>query len=275
MKIAVLLTCFNRREQSLRCLSSLFSIIQKCDIYLVDDGSTDGTFDAIRANFPQVKLIKGDGSLFWNRGMHLAWENAATSDYDFYIWLNDDVVLYRYFLQELLECELNTGEPAIISGIIENESKDEILYGGSSKDRKLIKPNGEIQEITYLNGNVVLISRQVFKLLGNLDPVYHHDLGDVDYGLRALARNIKVLSTRRPIAYGEKNYICRERLNGANIIGRFKRLYSPLGSSPKINYYFRKRHKSTGNAIGYYIFQHLLNIIPDNVNFYIFGKKYQ
>lgn len=64
MKIAVLLTCFNRKNKTLACLKSLFGIIPNCHVYLVDDKSTDGTSEAIKQNFPQVKIIKGDGNLF-------------------------------------------------------------------------------------------------------------------------------------------------------------------------------------------------------------------
>jgi GT2 family glycosyltransferase len=275
MKIAVLLTCFNRREKSLTCLGSLLSIVPDCDIYLVDDGSTDNTAEAIKAQFPQVKVIAGDGNLFWNRGMCLAWKEAAKKDYDYYLWLNDDVVLYDGFLQELLECQSEADHKAVISGIIESQDKQEVLYGGTDMNRRLIQPNGKMQQITNLNGNVVLVPRSVYQQLGTLDPFFHHDLGDVDYGFRAAAKGIPVLSTRAAVAYGEKNHICRERLNNTTMERRFKRLYSPLGSNPNINFYFRKKHKSVFNAVGYYVFQHLLNVVPDKVNSTIFGTKYQ
>ena len=42
-KIAAILTCHNRKEKTLACLHSLFSIISTIDVFLVDDGSTDGT----------------------------------------------------------------------------------------------------------------------------------------------------------------------------------------------------------------------------------------
>ena len=275
MEIAVLLTCFNRREKTVKCLTSLISICPDCDIYLVDDGSTDGSTEVINNQFPDVKVFRGDGKLFWNRGMCLAWKEAAKSDYDFYLWLNDDVVLYDDFLQELLECQSEVNNKAVISGIIESHDKQEILYGGTDIARRLIQPNGKMQKITNLNGNVVLVPREVYQILGTLDPFYHHDLGDVDYGFRAASKGIPVYSTRKPVAYGEKNHICRERLNNTTLKRRFKRLYSPLGSNPNINFYFRKQHKSIFNAIGYYVFQHLLNVIPDKLNQQIFGTKYQ
>ena len=75
--IAVLITCHNRKDTTLSCLGRLFSIRKDIDVYCVDDNSTDGTADAIRENFPQVNLIRGDGNLFWCRGMR----KASTSIY--------------------------------------------------------------------------------------------------------------------------------------------------------------------------------------------------
>ena len=43
MKIAVLLTSFNRKEKTKECLQSLYKILSELDVYLVDDNSTDGT----------------------------------------------------------------------------------------------------------------------------------------------------------------------------------------------------------------------------------------
>ena len=274
-KTAVLLTCFNRKYITLRCLERLFQFDQKFDVYLVDDGSTDGTFEAISKEFPAVTIITGSGNLFWNRGMHLAWEEASKKDYDFYIWLNDDVVLYKNAFKEVLECSKSQNNEAIISGIIETHDKSRVIYGGHDKNKKVIVPNGEMKSITFMNGNFVLVPKWVFEKLGNLDFVYHHDLGDVDYGLRAAKKNIKVLSTRIPIGSGDTNSICRVRLNRSNLQKRFKRLYSPLGSNPNVVFYFRKKHFGYTNAILYYLFVHFINVIPDTLNTILFKKKYQ
>lgn len=68
MKIAAILTCYNRKEKTFQCLASLFEIIPTCKVYLVDDNSTDGTSTLIHQKFPQVYLIQGNGNLFWSRG---------------------------------------------------------------------------------------------------------------------------------------------------------------------------------------------------------------
>ncbi|WKN32546.1 glycosyltransferase family 2 protein [Porifericola rhodea] len=273
-KIAILLTCFNRKDKTLTCLNALYQFDLNFDVFLVDDGSTDGTSDAIKKRFPKVNIISGSGNLFWSRGMRLAWEVASKHNYTFYIWLNDDVFLYPNAFRELLECSKIQNDRAIISGIIESES-GEVLYGGFSENREIISANNELNPIRSLNGNAVLVPQFVFDRIGLFDNVFHHDLGDVDYGLRALSNGIKVLSTRVAIAQGEKNLICRERLNNSTLSQRLKKLYSPLGSNPNINFYFRKKHKSVLNAIAYYLFQHFLNIIPDSLNKILFKNKYQ
>jgi GT2 family glycosyltransferase len=273
-KIAVLLTCFNRQSKTLMCLEHLFNIAPNVDVYLVDDNSTDGTSEAVKTKFPKVQLIKGNGNLFWNRGMHLAWETAAKNEYDFFIWLNDDVELYPNCFDELFACSDIKNHLAIISGLIELKDTGEIIYGGTDNAKRLIHPNGELNPITNMNGNVVLVPKKVFKVLGNLDPVFHHDLGDVDYGLSANEKNIGVFSTRKSVAAGDRNDICRVRLNNANILKRFKRLYSPLGSNPRINFYFRRKHYGLMNAATYYFFLHFLNILPDYLNTLIFKQRY-
>src|ERR1039458_788534 len=79
--IAVLITCHNRQPRTLKCLDILLKqdlpTGLRLDIYLVDDGSSDGTSDAVREAFPEVHVIPGDGSLFWSGGMCVAWQYAA------------------------------------------------------------------------------------------------------------------------------------------------------------------------------------------------------
>lgn len=80
-RIAVLLTCHNRREKTLTCLQSLYECQLPdnfdLDVTLVDDGSTDDTTRSVKENFPNITIIHGNGHLFWNRGMYLAWNNAS------------------------------------------------------------------------------------------------------------------------------------------------------------------------------------------------------
>jgi GT2 family glycosyltransferase len=167
-----------------------------------------------------------------------------------------------------------TSQKAIISGIIE-ESNGKVIYGGSDDKGKIIEPNGSLNPIENLNGNVVLIPKYVFKKIGKLDPYYHHDLGDVDYGFRAIKIGIGVYTTRSSVGIGLKNEFCRVRFNNSNIVQRFKRLYSPLGCNPKYIFYFKRKKYGFFNASIYFLFLHLLNLIPDSINKLLFGNRYR
>ena len=76
-RIAVLMACHNRVVTTLCCLERLFNNnLADIDVWLVDDGSSDGTETRVRERFPSVNVIKGTGNLYWARGMRLAWEKA-------------------------------------------------------------------------------------------------------------------------------------------------------------------------------------------------------
>src|SRR4051812_3286751 len=108
-RIAVLLTCYNRKTKTLAFLDSLLCQYAlkalQVDVYLLDDGSTDGTSAAVAQKYPAVKIVAGTGSLFWAGGMRAIWQHAmAQNTYDLFWLFNDDVVLFDDAIDNLLKC---------------------------------------------------------------------------------------------------------------------------------------------------------------------------
>ena len=267
--IAVLLTCHNRKETTRTCLKRLFEIRADIDVFCVDDSSTDGTAQMITNEFPQVTLIEGDGNLFWSRGMRLAWVTAREKkEYDFYFWLNDDLELYANAFDELLECSHLEKDQAVITGLVEEETSHKAIYGGSDAAKRLIAANGKLNEVTFLNGNFVIVPRYVFENIGFLDKHFHHDLGDVDYGLTAKEHGMHVYTSRCYIGSTDvalRSKHMRIRMSNVDIVKRFKRLYSPLGSNPFITFYFKRKHQGIFAAFAYFLYLHFINLLPDFV----------
>lgn len=199
-RIAVLLTCHNRREKTLACLAALFAnelpAGNSLHVFLVDDGCTDGTAEAVREQFPQVEILEGDGALYWNGGMRLAFGKALQIGYGYYLWLNDDTVLFSDAIVRLLitadtRCERN-GKVAIVVGTTVDPQTKEVTYGGRRKitwlrplQFALVTPKDESVACDTINGNCVLIPAAVAEKVGNLDAAFKHTMGDLDYGLRA------------------------------------------------------------------------------------------
>ena len=248
--IAVLLTVFNRKQQTLACLDRLFKQDipegYSLTVYLVDDGSTDGTAAAIFEQFPgKVNIIQGDGSLFWNRGMHLAWTVAAKErDFDFYLWLNDDTFIYDNCLKRLLIDSSGLSDKAIVVGSTCAVGNHEIItYGGWQNGKKITKVN-ERQWSDAINGNIVLIPKYVYDILGMNDPYFRHCLGDTDYGLRA--KEVGVGCYIGKGVFGECDLHERPTVwmdPSQPFKKRWKNFFSPLGNNPFEFFYFKKKHK--------------------------------
>lgn len=268
-KIAVLITCFNRKEKTLECLANLNNQQGRkkefgLDVYLVDDASTDGTSEAVKSQFAEVKIINGNGLLFWNRGMHKAWNKASIGKYDYYLWLNDDTVLMSDAIKEMLDCIQVSQKPAIVCGAIASEHTHKFTYGGVTKEGKPVHPNGEVQSCYIINGNCVLISEGAFRIVGNLDPVFPHAIGDHDYGLRLLKAGGEILTTRKFVANCERNERLPKWCYGSTPFReRVKALYSPLGNShPKYYFIYERRHFGLSVALKHYLSIHLRVLIP-------------
>lgn len=215
-RIAVLMTCFNRRALTLACLDSLrdqAGFAQE-NLFLVDDGSTDGTAQAVLAAMPGARVVPGDGSLFWNGGMRRAWNEAkARADatrqpFDFYLWLNDDVRLSPGTLAMLVadaDATVARGEAVIVSAAVTEPASGKVIYGaqrrpdpGKPLRLMLLAPEGRPLRADTVSGNVVLVSRAAEAGLGNLLDMFEHIYGDLDYGLRASAAGIPVMLASRP-----------------------------------------------------------------------------
>jgi len=265
-KLAVLLTCHNRKDKTYSCLKSLHSSSLPenvmFDVFLVDDGSTDGTSNIVKENFPEVNIIQGSGELYWNRGMHLAWSVASSkNDYDFYLWLNDDVELLPNAVNEMLAV-CHDGESIVVGNMLQR-NENRLTYGGWTASGKLIIPTGNPELCETFNGNLVLIPKKAFKILGNLDPQFPHAIGDFDYALRAKKNGVK--------SYIAPNYsgICDDHslpkwcLSEVSLINRIKSLYSPLGNAHPVYYFkFTKRHYGIFNAVKQFVAIHLRLLIP-------------
>jgi GT2 family glycosyltransferase len=258
MRVAVLMTCFNRKKMTLEALESLFSQKQVEDldvtVYLVDDGSRDGTSLAVAERFPQVSLLQGDGSLFWNGGMRKAFAHALAKGFDGYIWLNDDTRLDEDALRRLIACSDGATElfgAAIIVGSIRDPLTGERSYGGVRKRASWFRldfvPNlpDDLEPIRCdtMNGNFTLIPAAVASRLGNLDGAFQHQLGDFDYGLRATEAGIPVILA--PGYYGfcsdnPRSGTWRDR--SQSLSKRWRHLLSPKGAPVREWFLYTRRH---------------------------------
>lgn len=195
--ICIVTPVHNRIKSTLKFLESIKrSSYTNYNIVIIDDGSTDNTFAIIKKNYPTVITIRGDGNLFWTGGTNLGVKYALKHGYDYVLTINNDAIVEKDSLTNLVKSALDNPNSIIGSTIIlpkDNKIwaigtslnwdtyKEQIFklnYNGKDAEKTLAKlPN--LIEVETMPGNGTLIPTEVFNEVGLYNncwfPHYHAD----------------------------------------------------------------------------------------------------
>lgn len=278
MRIAVLMTCYNRVATTLECLRNLFAA--KCpegvqfDVWLNDDGSTDGTGERCRAFFADKKnvgwqgeghVLKGSGHDYWCGGMRRAWQSAIESgmDYTGYLWLNDDTFIFEDAIEMTFENEWR--DSAVLVGATASpDGSGHTTYSGRNRCGEMLAPCGKCLRVWGMNGNFVWVPKTVHARLGNFPDYFTHALGDFDYGKRAIELDVAIYLLPKYVGVCDDK---REKTPWMDrrvpFLRRVQNLYSPTGG-PEPNVFFRYNllHFGLARALRCWVTQHIKVAFP-------------
>jgi GT2 family glycosyltransferase len=257
-KIAVLLTCYNRKNKTSACLKHLFDAYSlhknsfTITVYLTDDGSSDGTTELISKLFPEVIVLQGTGQLYWVGGMINSWKEAVKTEYDGFLLLNDDTIVYDTLFDEIIRThefsKSNYGCDGIYVGSTKEIEANVTSYGGAVFTNKFLlkykklDPDNTIQKCELANANIMFVSRDTYNRIGMLSSDYVHVIADYAYTLTAKKHKIPVLMTANYCGICSRNLDkgATTRLLKMNFNERVKFLYHPLGLVFQDNLNFMK-----------------------------------
>lgn len=170
--VSIIIPVHNRREITLRCLATLRhqGVFKQYSVIVVDDGSTDGTALSIQTNFPEVRIVPGDGNLWWTGAIALGMKVAYDQGADYFLWLNDDVVPAAGAISTLVTyCQHNSRCLASAQCYADTEFKQP-TYGGQVRRRfsthLIAAADSEVLSCDCLSGNLVCLPRSVVDDLG-------------------------------------------------------------------------------------------------------------
>jgi GT2 family glycosyltransferase len=206
-KIEFIIPVHNRLKYTKECLiileqESSTSFFKKNEIFIIvtDDGSTDGTSDWIKNNYPKVVVLPGTGDLWYSGSLNLGIKYALEKlSCDFImVWENDIYPIDNYFenLQTIIE---QWDGKSLICSKLYYKIQPDIIFGmggnfnARTGSRNLIgrgETDGpqydKIMDVDWFLGQGVLIHREIIEKVGLFDeknfPQYH---ADIDYSLRA------------------------------------------------------------------------------------------
>lgn len=194
----VLIPVHNRRDTTLQCLDHLKRTQpwDQFEVLVVDDGSTDGTSEAIENEFPEVTVIEGDGSLWWGGSIRMGMEHAMNHGAEVIMWLNDDVLPEPDGIKMLSNKITELGDTVLTTRV---ETNTESEYTTCHKKTRLgvksipYDAGSKVQYCDVAAGKFTAFPRNIVETIAYPDNKrFPHNLCDYDYTLRAKENGFNV-----------------------------------------------------------------------------------
>jgi len=202
-KLSIIIVSWNCLSYLQKCLESILSssVSFPLEIIIVDNGSSDGTVEAIKLAYPQVKIIANQSNLGFPRACNQGLEASTGS---FILLLNPDTELNPETLEKTVGFLENHPEIGLMGVKIKRPDGRIQLHGGrafptlfslicnslgldrafpslkffSSPDLTFWNHSSS-QEVDMVSGTFMLFSRGVYEELGGLDerlPLFFEDM---------------------------------------------------------------------------------------------------
>ena len=196
---AVVIPTFNRRSTLLLALSRIFEFLPaEHVVVVVDSGSSDGTADAVKKDFPKTHLLRGNASMWWaaaiNRGIEKARELGCSS----VLTYNDDNVATSGLFTHLIRaaesaphaiiaatcCYLDKPHIVFFAGRMRAQRTDRVYY--LDHDTPLTALGKGLRKVDMLHGMCTLFPMDVFHRVGFFDEkAFPQVFADDDLLMRA------------------------------------------------------------------------------------------
>jgi len=206
--IVILILNHNQKIYTLSCLESLRKIkYANYSVLLVDNDSTDGSVDAVKEDFPEVKIIKSDENLGCAGGRNLGIDYFLNqTDADYLFFLDNDTVVDVGLLKELTSVVEMDPDIGIVSmKVYYLNQPNKFWFAGGAKINWLkgyFYNSGQDQfdsgqfdnnkKIDSVPGGFTFIKRKVIEKVGKLDERYFIYFEDPDWCLRAKRKGFKI-----------------------------------------------------------------------------------
>jgi GT2 family glycosyltransferase len=166
---------------------------------VVDNGSTDGTSDAVRTAHPEAALVRSEQNTGATGGNNLGIAEALRLGADYVLLLNNDTILDPGMVEAMVaEAEARPDAGALCPLIYYHEPPDRIWYAGASFDpgkgyyrrmtgygeRDTGKHSSEVREVGALSTTAVLVPRSVLEEVGPLDDSLFVHIEDLEWSVR-------------------------------------------------------------------------------------------
>ncbi len=207
MKIAIAILNYNGKDLLKQFLPSVIANSRDANLYVIDNGSTDGSLYYLSENHPEINLIDNRKNLGYAGGYN---QGIKQVDADLICLLNSDVEVTSQWLQPIQKlfeenADLGIAQPKIL----DYKNKLKFEYAGASggyidkygfpfcRGRifdSIESDKGQYDdkvEILWASGACFFIRNSLFMELGGFDASFFAHMEEIDLCWRAFNQNIK------------------------------------------------------------------------------------
>ena len=204
--VYVVILAWNGRDDTLECLHSLEYVWnEKTNGVLVDNGSTDGTVEAVREQYPGLEILQTGENLGFTGGNNVGIRHALKMGADYIILLNNDTVVDQNFVREMLNVASRDESIGFVCPKIYFYDPPGLIWFAGARfhawcgygrmvgyREKDCGQYDEVREIDRPCGCAVLVPRRLCEEVGLMDPSLFLYADEIEWMLRAKKKGFKV-----------------------------------------------------------------------------------
>ena len=197
-KVTVVIVNWNGLKDTVECLESLREIdYSNFSIILVDNGSSNNEVDELKAKFTDIRIIMLKRNLGFAIANNVGIRVAINEGSDYVLLLNNDTIVGRKFLSELVKTAQNNSRVGILGPkIYLYDDKKRIWYAGGKLNMYFTHSSIGVHKLDFgqyermketdcVSGACMLVWKSVFKSIGLLPKEYFLGWEDIDFCIAA------------------------------------------------------------------------------------------
>lgn len=194
-RVLVIIVTFNGLKWADKCFTSLRKSDFPVEVFVVDNGSSDGTPEYIGEHFPEVVLHCTGENYGFGKANNIGLEYALSEGYDYVYLLNQDA----WVQPDTVGCLIDAMETDPSYGILSplqmtaSMTAPDPRFAAKCLDRPVgTYLKGRIYDVSFVMAAHWLISRRCVETVGGFSPAFRHYGEDDNYIHRAVYHGFKV-----------------------------------------------------------------------------------
>ena len=206
-RVAIIIVNWNSYEVTRQCLESLRTVTYEYfEAVLVDNGSTDGSGEKLKAEYPEVNLLSNENNLGFTGGNNRGISYALEQGFDYLMLLNNDAIATEDFLTQLMATISANESIAAIQPKIMYDYDRSIIWNAGGRYNYFFSLNKTIgegekdtgqydraQPTAWVTGCCFMVRTAVVRQIGLLDDKFFIYFEDADWSMKIARLGAKMM----------------------------------------------------------------------------------